>query len=230
MGQIVSPGNVINIDLSKNAEDQVKDYHKRLRTYINKSRRLYTIREGNTDADVDSFMDLYHDNMRRVNAKSKYFFEPEYFYKLLGSKAFDVDLLMAMDNKTGETVAGALFIKKNKIVQYHLSGAREDYLKLNPIKLIIDEMRIRASADGFRYFNLGGGVANKEDSLFQFKQSFSNDVRPFNVWRYVVDRKVYAQLVREKVSGHCILASASCQDFFPCYRCDTPMLKKSIHK
>ncbi len=226
MGEIVTPGNVINIDLTKDMDSQVRDYHKRLRTYINKSRRLYTIRKVEDEAELGIFMDLYHNNMRRVDAKPKYFFEAGYFLKMFRSASFESELLFAISDETGEIVAGALFIKKNKIVQYHLSGVREDHLKLNPVKMLIDEMRIRAGKEGYTYFNLGGGVANKEDSLFRFKQGFSEDVRPFNVWRYIVNRGVYKELVRQKDAVHCAFSSRPCNDFFPCYRCESPVLVK----
>lgn len=225
MGEIVTPGKIVNIDIKKTPEEQLKQYHKRLRTYLNKCRRTYAIREGNSSSDLSRFIELYFENMKRVDAKDKYFFKPEYFTKLMDSPAFSTLLLVAVSHETKEIVAGALFTKKNKIVQYHLSGVAAEYLKLNPVKLLIDEMRIRATDEGYQYFNLGGGVANKEDSLFQFKVGFSHDVRPFNLWRYIVNRDVYAELVQEKHGGSCLHLPRGCQDFFPCYRCDTPKIK-----
>jgi lipid II:glycine glycyltransferase (peptidoglycan interpeptide bridge formation enzyme) len=103
---------------------------------------------------------------------------------------------------------------------------REDHLKLNPIKMLIDEMRIRARREGYTYFNLGGGVANMEDSLFRFKQGFSKDIRPFNVWRYIVNREVYDELVQRKAAVHCAMSPKPCNDFFPCYRCESPLILK----
>lgn len=225
MGEIITPGNIININLTLDLESQLREYHKRLKTYINKSRRIYSIRKAKNESDLDIFMELYHDNMRRVDAKPKYFFDAAYFLKMFRSASFDSELLFAISNKTTEIVGGALFIKKNKIVQYHLSGVRDDYLKLNPVKMLIDEMRIRASREGYTYFNLGGGVANKEDSLFQFKQGFSHDARPFNVWRYIVNREVYDELVGCKAAVHCVLSPKPCENFFPCYRCESPYLE-----
>lgn len=226
LGEIVTPGNIINIDLTKDMELQLREYHKRLRTYINKSRRIYRIRKAGSPSDLSIFMDLYHENMRRVDAKEKYFFKEEYFARLFSSNSFETEILFAISDKTNDVVAGAMFIKKNKIVQYHLSGVREDYLKLNPIKMLIDEMRIRAKLEGYSYFNLGGGVGNKEDSLFHFKQGFSNDIRPFNVWRYIVNKEVYDDLVQRKTAKYCSLSPKTCNDFFPCYRCESPYILK----
>ena len=47
------------------------------------------------------------------------------------------------------------------------------FLKLSPIRLLIDEARIQGSLENYKYFNLGGGLGNQIDSLFHFKASFS---------------------------------------------------------
>ncbi|MBC2840322.1 peptidoglycan bridge formation glycyltransferase FemA/FemB family protein [Robiginitalea sp. SC105] len=223
-GEIISPGAVVNIDLTRTEEKQVKAYHRRLRTYINSLRKAYTINKTPRPKRIDHFIDIYYENMRRVGAMDRYFFERDYFYRLMESPSFDSTLLSAEDPETGEMVAGALFIQKNEIVQYHLSGVQEGHLKLNPVKLLIDEMRIKAHAEGYRYFNLGGGVANRKDSLLEFKKGYSDDIRPFKVWRHIVDKEVYAKLVQEKHGGSCIHLPGSCQNFFPCYRCETSKL------
>ncbi|MGB5355794.1 MAG: hypothetical protein WBN11_03790, partial [Eudoraea sp.] len=106
------------------------------------------------------------------------------------------------------------------IVQYHLAGAREDYLNKYPLKMLIDEMRIIATKEGFHFLNLGGGVGNKEDSLFHFKSGFSKDFKQFKLWKYIVNQTVYEELVSKKEALACRKFWKNCNDFFPCYRCD----------
>jgi lipid II:glycine glycyltransferase (peptidoglycan interpeptide bridge formation enzyme) len=220
LGNTTSPGKVVNIDLTKDDSQLWSEYNRRLKSYINKSRREYTVLETQTEAVVRDFIDMYYGNMRRVNAQERYFFKEDYFFDLFKSKDFEAKLLMASKKSTGESMGGALFIKKRKIVQYHLSGARESVLGLNPIKLLIDEMRREASREGFTYFNLGGGVGNQEDSLFRFKSGFSKDFKDFMLWKFVVDENVYNELVQRFKSGVCERISSKCNDFFPCYRCE----------
>src|SRR5690606_28972886 len=117
-----------------------------------------------------------------------------------------------------EIIAGAMFIKKNNIVQYHLGGSNEKYLHLNPIKLLIDEARIIATHEKYSYFNLGGGKGAKEDSLFQFKSGFSKDFRPFSVWKYIVDHEVYKNLVKEKLKTVPLALQPQYLANFPYYR------------
>lgn len=209
-------GNIVNIDIIKSTKIQFSAYHRRLRTYINKSRNLCSTVRAKTIEELFLFMEMYYENMRRLNAKKHYFFDEDYFIKLFQSKNFVTEVLLTIDNDTKKVIAGAMFIKKNDIVQYHLSGAKEEFLHLNAIKLMIDEMRIISSREGYKYFNLGGGLGSREDSLFRFKSSFSKDFRPFKVWKYVVDNKAYLELTKLR---QCPKLNDSCINYFPLYRC-----------
>ena len=220
IGITTSPGKIVNIDLTKGDVQLWSEYNRRLKSYINKSKREYRVIETQTDEVVRDFIDMYYGNMRRVNAQERYFFKEAYFFDLLKSRDFETKLLMASNKSTGKSIGGAMFIKKGKIVQYHLSGARESALDLNPIKLLIDEMRREASCEGYTYFNLGGGVGNQEDSLFRFKAGFSKNFKDFMLWKFVVDEKAYIDLVHRFKSGVCERLSSKCSDFFPCYRCE----------
>ena len=95
-------------------------------------------------------------------------------------------------------------------VQFHLSGTRNDYLRLKPSKLFLDEMRIEATNRNFKYFNLGGGFGSQEDSLFEFKSSFSKDHRTFKVWKHIVNQDIYDEL--------CKNIKPENTSYFPLYR------------
>ena len=219
MGRINTPGKIVYLDLTRGEDQHWSEYSRRLRTYINKSRREYSVERAGSKAQILEFIDMYHANMGRVGAKERYFFEEDYFCGLLRSPDFTTEVLLARRKQDGQYAGGALFVKRKKIVQYHLAGAREDTLNLNPIKLLIDEMRRDAMRQGYTYLNLGGGVGNQEDSLFHFKSSFSKDFLNFNLWNFVVDQKIYRDLV-VATKGACEKLGQDCKDFFPCYRCE----------
>jgi hypothetical protein len=200
-------------------DTQERAYQSRLRTYVNKARRLCRIKKATTKEEISLFIEMYYENMRRVNAKAHYFFERQYFFDLLKSNSFKAEILLAVYNETDEVIGGALFIKEGNIVQYHLSGSREEYLYLNPIKLLIDEMRIIATSEHYTYFNLGGGVGSREDSLFQFKSCFSKNYKDFKVWKYIVNKEVYNELVEKKQKRDQTKLNEACLNFFPSYRC-----------
>lgn len=217
LGTITSLGKVVFKDLTDSLEDQRAQYNRRLKTYLNKSRKLCTVIKGNTQDHLEQFVALYIDNMKRVDADSSYFFSLEYFKKLLSSDEINAELLLCIHNETQEIIAGAIFIKTDEIVQYHLSGMSEEYFDLNPIKLIIDEMRIEATNEGFKYFNLGGGKSSREDSLFRFKSAFSKDFRVFRIWKYIVDETAYRTL-SENHAVDTLNPDDLTSGFFPAYR------------
>lgn len=220
LGEISTLGNIVNIDLSKDLETQKQVYHKRLKTYINMSQRNCTVIKGNTKEDISAFIDIYHENLKRVKAKKYYFFDRDYFFGLLNSKDFNTELLLALNNGNNEIIGGVLFIKKGHFVQYHLSGAKKEHLNLSPTKLLIDEMRIIATNENYTYFNLGGGFGNKKDNLFKFKSGFSNDFWDFKLWKYIVNEEVYEELVHRKQSDTRTNNYKKYSDYFPFYRCD----------
>ena len=203
---------MVNIDISQNPEIQRQNFQKRLKTHINKSRRNCSIREVSTPEDLEKFISIYHENMGRVNAKKYYYFDDDYFKKMLKSKDFKSEILLAINNDTDEVIAGSIFIITNNIVQYHLSGTKNEFLDLMPTKLLIDEMRFKATELGLKFFNLGGGLGGlDDDSLFRFKSSFSKDFKDFKLWKLIVNEAVYSKLVLE-------LNVKEDSGYFPLYR------------
>lgn len=216
IGELHCPGKVVYIDLSLSLENQKSQYNQRYRTYINKSRKLCKIKKAHSKKDIDCFIEMYYENMSRVDATSRYFFDSNYFYELMKSINFKSEIyLVEYENNI---ISGAMFIKINDIVQYHLSGTKKDYLFLNPIKLLIDEIRILSTQENFRFLNLGGGVGNIEDSLFEFKAGFSREFKNFNLWRYIVDQDMYNELSNQNETFRKIDTTKKRIDFFPLYR------------
>jgi len=218
LGTISNPGDVVFIDMQEPLDIQRQQYSSRLKTHVNKAQRLCTILDGKTEEHIQAFMDIYYENMRRVNATDGYFFSEHYFYQLMISSDFKTELKLCIHNETQEIIAGALFIKTDDIVQYHLSGIKEEFLNINPIKFVIDSVRIQATNEDYKYFNLGGGRSNKQDSLFSFKASFSKNFKPFKLWKYIVDKNVYGDLVKEQEEKELGMSFEIDKEFFPAYR------------
>jgi len=210
-GELVSLGKVVNIDVTLPLEASRRAYQKSLKNQVNKLRKTCRIRKAESESDILEFVDIYHENMRRVNAEKTYFFETEYFTNFLKQTDFKTDILLVEEIETNKIIAGSMFVKTNGFVQFHLSGTRTDYLRLRPSKLFIDEMRNEATNENFEYFNLGGGKGSNEDSLFEFKSSFSKDFRTFNIWKYIVNQTAYDELVLKKKPNKDLT-------FFPLYR------------
>ena len=210
IGEITDVGNIVNIDLVQPLDIQRKNYQRRIKTQINKARRLCTVKKVTTREELLEFIEIYYKNMDRVQARSSYYFKPEYFFKFLESKSLKTDLLIVTLNSSNKIIAGAMFIKTNNIVQYHISGCEEEHLDIAPIKLLIDEMRILGTQEGYRYFNLGGGYGAQNDSLLRFKMSFSKQLVGFSVWKYIVNHDLYDELTNPRETVQL--------DYFPQYR------------
>ncbi|MDC9722568.1 MAG: peptidoglycan bridge formation glycyltransferase FemA/FemB family protein [Urechidicola sp.] len=196
-GNLTQQGSVVNIDITLNADIQRQNYQSRLKTHVNKSRRNCDIKKATSKDDVQEFIAIYYENMKRVNAEDSYFFDKNYFLEILNSTDFESEILLAIDKQTKQIIAGSMFITTNNIVQYHLSGCKNDFLHLMPIKLLIDEMRLIATQRKLHFLNLGGGLgSNNSDTLFRFKSSFSKDFKDFYLWKLIVNKTVYEGLVQ----------------------------------
>lgn len=208
LGEIVNLNKTVAIDLTKSAEEQRKEYRKSLKSELNQLRRKeIVVREATTKEEVDAFIAIYYETMDRVEATANYYFSKEYFYEFLNNQDFDAKLLIAVKND--KVIAGAIFTLTDKIMQYHLAGTTEEYIRETPMKLILDEARLYGNGTSAENLHLGGGVGgHDDDSLFRFKSGFSKDFKQFSVWKYVVNQAVYDELSKDK----------EVSDFFPLYR------------
>ncbi len=209
LGSLTSLGRVVNIDVTLPLDESRRVYQKSLKNQVNKLRKTCNIRKANSKNDVLEFVNIYHENMKRLSAKDYYFFKPEYFLNFLEQTDFKTDILLVEELESNTIIAGSMFVKTNGFVQFHLSGTKTDYLRLRPSKLFLDEMRVEATNENYKYFNLGGGLGSSEDSLFEFKSSFSKDFKTFKIWKYIVNEEVYNELSEQNKSN---------TDFFPKYR------------
>ncbi len=210
-GEIEDLGNVVNIDITKDIDFQRTQYSKSTKSRVNKARKQCYIKQVNTENEINEFIDIYYENMKRLNAKDSYFFDRKYFLDFYNSKDFKTTILMVFDNETNKAIAAAMFVITNDIIQFHLSGTKNDSLNIAPARLFIDEMRLIGTKEGCKFYNLGGGLGSETDSLFDFKASFSNDYKSFKVWKYIVNKEIYNKLAIEQELTDDV-------DFFPLYR------------
>lgn len=211
IGHIERKGSVVTIDLKKNIDLQRQEFGRRLKGQLNKVRRHCSIKKAANDKEFQDFIEIYHENMDRVNAKPMYYFDDDYFKVLAKSSGFNTETLLAIHNESGEVIGASLFFYKDSVIHYHLSGTKSEYLHLMPTKLLIDEMRIKATNLGLTQFNLGGGLAGANDTLLQFKSSFSKNTTDFYVWKLIVKPGIYEKMIEKSNKPNGV-------DFFPLYR------------
>lgn len=211
LGNTPAMGKVVYIDTTKDLNLQRSSYSKSTKNRVNKCRKKLSIKEASTKLEINNFIDIYYENMDRVNANQEYYFSREYFYDFVNSSDIKTSILLVSHNETNDIIAGAMFVLTNNIVQYHLSGTKTAYLDLAPANFFIDEMRLKATAEKYKFFNLGGGLGGSEDSLFNFKSSFSNQYKDFQVWELIVNKEIYHKLSENRKTN-------ANSKFFPLYR------------
>lgn len=210
-GTVRNVNQTIAIDLTEDLDAQRRKYRKSNRYDINKLRRTtYDVVKASTKNQIESFVSIYIETMKRVEAKESYFFDREYFTEFIENSCFKSDILLAV--KDSEIAAGAIFTVTNGIMQYHLAGTSNKFINDAPMKLILDEARLMGTERNLNYLHLGGGVGGSDkDSLFTFKSGFSKNKFDFKVWQMIVDEEKY------KFLSDGVDKDAS-PNFFPLYR------------
>jgi hypothetical protein len=210
LGDVVKENLTVAIDLTLPEEDQRRQYSRSLRYKINylKKKGISIIKAG-TKHEIDSFIDIYTENMRRVNASELYFFSPEYFYRFLEN--IPSVILLAVHND--EIVSGSLCTFCNGIMQAHLNATRDNYLFISPLKLVLDNARFEGIRKNMTFLHLGGGRNGMDDSLFTFKSRFSDLYFRFKTWRYIHNKEIYDKLIYNKFDQNVPQST-----FFPLYR------------
>jgi hypothetical protein len=210
LGEIVDTNQTVGIDLSLPEHEQKKHYSHSVKNHISRlERKDVIVKKAETREEIDIFIEIYKENMKRVNASEMYFFENDYFYQFI--EKIPSSLFLAYYKE--KAICGSLFTICDGIVQPHLSATCNEYLRWSPLKLVWDRIRIDAIEKNAKWMHLGGGVGGADDSLFQFKTQFSNLRFLFKTWRYVHNKEIYTRLVSEKYHDNIPRSS-----FFPLYR------------
>lgn len=211
-GGIYDNGETVAIDLTISYEEQIAKYRKTLWASIKQLRRKgYCVKEGSSIGDIQAFIDIYIENMKRIGASDSYYFDKQYLTNFLLCKEFNSKLFLVYDGD--EVICGSLISHTNGIIQGHLIATKSSYLNQSPSKLLVDEISIFGRKLNMKYYHLGGGLGFKRDSLFSWKEAFSDLFLPYYSWRYIANEPVYNSLLKKAK-----IENTSAIDFFPLYR------------
>ena len=219
-------GLTVAIDLTRPEEEQLAGYRSNHRRDVRRALKDGAVVRADPDFQrIDSFVRLYTQTMDAAGADAYYYFSKEYFLELKSLLGDRVTLLFC---EHGENViSGAMFLKFNGVIQYHLGGTATEFRKFRGgIKLIFDRMRSWGTQNGYRWLHLGGGLGGQRDSLFDFKAGFSHTYFPFQASKIIVDREAYQDLVTRR--GQWIATQDPpdpASEFFPEYR--RPVIRRA---
>lgn len=222
LGECKTLAKTVSLDLTLPLEEQRAQYRRNHKESIGKLRRKGIVSFHDPHcSELNAFVDLYHETMRRVGAAAAYFFPSSYFAGLHACLGPRLHLFGCRIE--GCLASAGLFVECDGIVQFHLGGTRDAFLRLAPMKLLFDDVRIWETERGLRVLHLGGGAtAQADDSLLHFKMGFSDRTHDFRVWRYVAAPEDYAQLC-DRVSqwNERNGLRPSVAEYFPAYRSPT---------
>lgn len=213
LGETIDIGPTLSVDLTLPEPVQYAKYRRSHRQDVQQLKdKGFTCAEAGP-TDLRGFLKAYLETMARNSAESYYYFDASYFEYLLDQLPEAAHLFVCRDG--GTIVSGMIAFACNGIVQGHLGGTLNDYLRLAPMKLVYDTVRMWANDIDARVFHMGGGIGGRRDSLFQHKQGFGGREHVFYVWRCLVEPRVCEELHAEACR---ITGVVPEEDFFPPYR------------
>ncbi|MCI8494164.1 MAG: GNAT family N-acetyltransferase [Lachnospiraceae bacterium] len=169
---------------------------------------------GRENSLIESFMELYHETMKRDHASDYYYFKQEFYESILNDLKYRAMWFYTkLDN---EIASISIFLYANKSMHYHLSASKKELQNLAPTNLLLYEAALWGCENGYEKLHLGGGVGAQEDSLYQFKKAFNRyEGSSFYVGKRVYNPEVYRNLteLRQKMKG-----VEMNYEYFPQYR------------
>ena len=212
--EVVRSGRTLGIDLTGDLNPDSKRWPKSLRYEM---RRLassgFAVRHNAWEYLAD-FAGAYNATMVRRNADRRYLFDERMLRELRTALGGGLALSVVTD-ATGGFAAGCLWTLRGEIAHYFLAAAVEQYARLSPAKLLVVAAAAEAQHLGARVFHLGGGLGGREDSIYAFKETFSDMVFDYDTVRVVVDGAAYEKLVSARAAALGVVPDPS---FFPSYR------------
>lgn len=213
--QQVIHGNTIYVDLSLGKDTIEKNYSSNHRRNNKKLKKMGFIAQLDQWDYYTEWQVLYIETMKRLYA-NEYYRYPEWYFDDF-RKAFEGKVhLITVHDPEGILCAGGLFTTFNGIIQYHLGGTKETFLKLAPTKLMFDQVIDWGIEEKMNLLHLGGGLGGSKDTLFHFKQGFSKEMLSFSSLRYIARPEDYMNLSHLNFKDRS--EDMDTQSFFPLYR------------
>lgn len=176
---------VVCVNLQQSKEERWSEYSKDARNILRKAERNCKLVRLDR---VDDFLPIYQQTMQRNQAGEFYYFDSEYFDRLLSLP--DMYLLGVTSEQV--MIAAGFFAFSKQLGHYHLSANSAEGLKAGANYFLLDRAFDLAKEKGCAEFLLGGGRSNRsDDNLFRFKKKFSKRRKDFYLGLIVHNSAVF---------------------------------------
>lgn len=203
-------GEVVVID-TRSQRDPVTSYRSDHRRGIRRAWKAGVSTEIDTKGErFDEFLSLYSAAMTSLEADAYYHFDRRYFRLL--REASDFKTVLTFARLESKNIAAGLSLITNNIMQAYLGGSLPEYRHLAPMKVITATEHKFALDNGLESLVLGGGIGLADDHLLQFKRGFSHNLKPFHIYKNILNPNAYGELC--DIAG----AISDADHYFPAYR------------
>lgn len=196
----------------KEYEDPVQsEFSKSTRKNIRKALQAgVEFRVTESPKNVREFQRIYYATMRRNKADTYYYFDDDYFTKLIDY--FGENMLLVEVLFEEQVIGMGLNFVYDGIIHTHLSGTLEEFHHLSPAYILQYALVIWGKENGISLIHDGGGRTNSlQDSLYLFKKQFGKNTN----FKFYIGRKIWNQAVYDAL---CTAAGKTDTDYFPPYR------------
>lgn len=169
-------------------------YSKNTRRDLNIAKKFNLTTEiiKNDGFKINEFIEIYNENMNRVNSSEYLYFNKNYFKELFRLNEV-VQFIVKSDDKI---ISSSICFVSNNYMHYHLGCSLNNYLNMCPNNLLLDSMLEYASQNEIKILYLGGGTSSSEnDSLLKFKQKFGNTFLKYKIGKRIINKEIYSNLV-----------------------------------
>jgi len=219
IGELIPHGQTVSIDLTLPTDIQRTHFRSNHKRDLNKLARTGAVCVNDTEGRfLDEFVEVYTQSMRRLDAGRAYYFGRDYFERFFTTP--EVESWLSVVLLDDAVAACGLFTKVGGLVQAHLNGTRDEYLRQSPAKLMYDGARRWADTTDAAVMHIGGGLGGGDDPLFRFKAGFSRRQHDFVLFKWVLQSDVVAVSSRRRDAYRQQAGlSPAPSGFFPPYLC-----------
>ena len=188
-----------NIILDLSIEDiWMQAYEHSTRKNINKAERNgltvhSVLGQQLSEEEMQAFLAIYYDTMKRNQADKNYFFSEKYFKEIAQDVKNSLFVFTSIENKM---VSCELILFGTQIAYSFLGGTLVDYFNMRANDVLKHHAILTLKKMGLNYFCLGGGTSI-DDGIFKYKKCFAkNGVEDFFIGKKIHNEEIYNSIIK----------------------------------
>lgn len=150
--------------------------------------------EHDKGRNIEEFIRLYNMTMEMHAADDMYFFDADYYDRLINGFGDHFEVFYARLND--KIVGASIFLYDSEYMHFHLGGRDIEAPNIPFENLLMVEAAKWGSKRNIKKLHIGGGLS-EGDSLFQYKKKFNRSgMLPFYIGRMIFDDGKYKKLMQ----------------------------------